>query len=175
MKDFVVAKGQTVTKASKSVDKYNRDSTGEHLHFDVFDGNHRIDPVPYAEGRKPLIREVSDMFDIPTTLYEYIDTPAKVRATPGLAGTDTGKRVATGDGIMVSSLAYVDGYVWGKIPDGWVAIAKGTTAWAVPSGGHPDLSGKVAELETTVATVTKERDRARSAINAAISTLEAGK
>ncbi len=138
-----------------------------------------VDPVPYCNGTKAFPAspkpEVTDMFDIPSTLYEYIDTPAKVRANPGLTGTDTGKRIATGDGIRVSALAYVDGFVWGKIPDGWVAIAKGATAWAIPSGGHPDLSGKVAELETVVATVTKERDRARSAINAAISTLEAGK
>ena len=183
---LLVAKGQRIKRGQQiGVQGQSGDSTGPHCHTKILVNRKYIDPYPYIIGEPSTLRrliedyadpqEVTDMFDIPTTLYEYIDTPGKVRANPGLSGTDTGKRIATGDGIMVSSLAYVDGFVWGKIPDGWVAIAKGTVAWAVPSGGHPDLSGRVTELETVVANVTKERDRARSAINAAISMLEAGK
>ena len=182
---LTVAKGQRIKRGQQiGIQGQSGEATGPHCHTKILVNRKYIDPYPYIIGEPSTLRrliedyadpqEVADMFDIPSTLYEYIDTPAKVRANPGLSGTDTGKRIATGDGIMVSALAYVDGYVWGKIPDGWVAIAKGTTAWAVPSGGHPDLSGKVTELETAVAALKLERDRARSAASAAISTLEAG-
>lgn len=125
-----------------------------------------VDPVPYCNGAldfppcpKP---EDTDMITIPAMLYEYISTSGRVRETPGLSGRDTGARVQTGDCIMVTALSAADGYVWAQIAAGWVAIAQGTDAWAVPAG--TDTTG----LERQIAALTSERDALALARDAAI-------
>jgi len=190
---LLVAKGQRVKRGQQiGVQGSSGDSTGAHCHTKILVNRKYIDPYPYIIGEPSTLRrlikdyadpqEVLEMFDIPPTLYKYTDTPANIRVNPGTSGLLTGKKVATGAQITITALAAADGYIWGRIPDGWVAIAQGKTAWAVPASQYPDLSGKVTALETAitaanakVSTLTTERDRARSAINAAISTLEAGK
>ncbi len=122
-----------------------------------------VDPVPYVTGAlafpacpKP---EVIDMVPIPATLYEYIDTPANVRAEPSTSAARVGKMIATGDQLWVNALAGADGYTWGRIDAGWVAIAQGATAWAVPVGA-PDQTAEIEALQAELAQRTQERDAA---------------
>lgn len=137
---------------------------GTHSHVSVYRDTagqatpYLIDPTPYIDGTiafppspKP---EGTDMVTIPTTLYEYIDTPANVRDAPG--GKLTGQTIATGEGITADALANQGGYTWARIADGWVAIAQGGVPWAVPVGN--DLADEVAALKADVGRLTGELD-----------------
>lgn len=150
-------------------------STGPHCHGKLFVNSQLRDIFPFCVGDpdsllrikdvfadpipEPPPQEDTDMVTIPTTLYEYIDTPANVRAEPSTSAARVGKMIATGDQLWVNALAGADGYTWGRIDAGWVAIAQGATAWAVPVGA-PDQTAEIEALQAELAQRTQERDAA---------------
>lgn len=63
MKDgsVVVKKGQEISKGSKiGYMGSTGNSTGNHLHFGVYNGTSWVDPLPYLEGTKSIVKENSE-------------------------------------------------------------------------------------------------------------------
>jgi hypothetical protein len=148
-------------------------SSGQHLHFELWIDGKLHDPIPYLEERKsfvvsdpkPEVIEVNIKVD---ARYKYIDTTNQnIRADKSAKSADIGD-ITPGSEFDVDIIADNEGITWGHIPNvGWTALYNGDVAWCAPV---PRTAGSAAEntaLKAQVAALTSDRDDARNRLSVA--------
>lgn len=127
-------------------------STGEHLHFELWMDGKLNDPIPYLEDRKSFV--ISDPEPIVETSvniaviarYKYTDGGTQnIRSDKSTNSADIGD-ITDGSDFDVDIISNNEGYTWGHIPNvGWTVLYKGDAAWCTPVAQIPDCTAQLDE------------------------------
>ena len=165
-----ILKGQPLGKQGTT-----GNSTGQHLHFELWIDGKLYDPVPYLEERKSFI--IAEPQEEPSVnikvdaRYKYIDTDNQnIRADKSVKSADIGDITPQSE-FNVDIIADNEGYTWGHIPDvGWTVLYNGDVAWCVPvpkndgSAEIARLNSVVTQKESTIVDLNKKITNARTAL-----------